>query len=153
MNFESSAALGSGFRCGFLGMLHMDVFRQRLREEHGLAAIMTLPNVSYYCKVRGKPDLIRVDNPTEGPEEIQVEYYNEAIMKTSIVTPKEYVKGIKTLCDNRKALCTSETYTSGGKGVTMTYEVPLSEIITDFFDNLKSVSQGYASLDYEHSHW
>ena len=74
-------------------------------------------------------------------------------MKTSIVTPKEYVKGIKTLCDNRKALCTSETYTSGGKGVTMTYEVPLSEIITDFFDNLKSVSQGYASLDYEHSHW
>ena len=65
--------------------------------------------------MRGKPDLVRVDNPVEGPEELQVEYYNEAIMKTSIVTPKEYVKGIKTLCDNRRGLCTSETYTSNGK--------------------------------------
>jgi GTP-binding protein LepA len=131
----------------------MDVFRQRLREEHGLAAIMTLPNVSYFCKVRGKDDLVRVDNPVEGPDELQVEYYKEAIMKLSIVSPQEYVKGIKSLCDNRRALCKSETYASGGKSVQMTYEVPLSEIITDFFDSLKSISQGYASLDYEHSHW
>lgn len=152
MNYESSAALGSGFRCGFLGMLHMDVFRQRLHEEFDLKAIVTTPNVSYYCKLRGnlseEDSMIRVDNPAEAPPEEKIAYWMEAIVKATIITPAEYLKSIKTLCEDRRGHCLKEDFMNQGENLTLTYELPLSEMITDFFDSLKSLSQGYASLDY-----
>jgi GTP-binding protein LepA len=104
LQYEASAALGSGFRMGFLGMLHMDVFRQRLDEEHDLRAIMTQPNVSYYCKMRGQGNteeegLVRVDNPAECPPPEKIAYWKECIVKATIITPREYLKGIKDLCE------------------------------------------------------
>jgi elongation factor 4 len=148
---EASAALGSGFRCGFLGMLHMDVFRQRLFEEHDISAIMTQPNVSYYAKLRGKPESenVRVDNPAESPKPELISGWRECIVRATIITPREYHKGVKELCENRRGQCKDEQYMNGGRVLNLTYELPLSELITDFFDMLKSLSQGYASLDYE----
>jgi len=107
LQYEASAALGSGFRCGFLGMLHMDVFRQRLDEEHDLRAIMTQPNVSYFAKLRGfgnnqDEGEVRVDNPAECPKAECVAYWKECIVKATIITPKEYIKGIKELCEARR---------------------------------------------------
>ena len=153
LNFEASAALGSGFRCGFLGMLHMDVFRQRLFEEHDLSAIITQPNVSYLCTLRNKEEKVRVDNPVETPKPELISMWEEAIMRTTIMTPQEYAKNVKQLCIDRRGYMKDEDFISGGKVISLVYEIPLSELITDFFDTLKSLTQGYASLDYEHSHW
>jgi GTP-binding protein LepA len=161
LTYESSAALGSGFRCGFLGMLHMDVFRQRLKDEFGITAIVTQPSVAYLCKLRNKKSedinddasLTRVDNPTETPKAELIQAWKEAICSVTIITPREYLKGIKTLCEDRRGLCTSEDFMSSGKVINLKYDIPLAEMVTDFFDVLKSLSQGYASLDYEHSHY
>lgn len=101
-NYESSAALGSGFRCGFLGMLHLDVFRQRLEDEHEMYSIITAPTVSYRCKLRNKDDLIVVDNPLEAPPTENIDKWYEAIVTATIITPTEYAKGIKILCEERR---------------------------------------------------
>ena len=159
IQFEASAALGSGFRCGFLGMLHMDVFRQRLLEEHDIDVIITNPSGAYLCKTRGKDTgdinddstLIRVENPADSPKDELIQSWKEAICRATIITPKEFYKGIKVLCEDRRAICLNEDFMSGGKTVSLTYDIPTTEMITDFFDNLKSLSQGYASLDYEHN--
>lgn len=180
MSFESSAALGSGFRCGFLGMLHMDVFRQRLKDEHSISAIITQPSVSYLVRtINAKtqkrhlpegaemqlsgnqeldPDnkdalLIRVDNPMEAPKPELIKFWKEAMVSATIITPREFQREIKKLCESRRGYCKSEEFMSNGKVVNFQYELPLSELISDFFDQLKSQSQGYASLDYEHSHY
>lgn len=153
LQYESSAALGSGFRCGFLGMLHMDVFRQRLKEEYDLAAIVTQPNVSYRCKLRNRDGLVVCDNPGQSPKPELITYWKEAIVTATIITPEAYLKGIKNLCEDRRGFCTKEDYMSNGRVVQMEYEMPLAELITDFFDTLKSLSQGYASLDYEHNRY
>lgn len=107
MNYESSAALGSGFRCGFLGMLHLDVFRQRLEDEHDMYAIVTAPTVSYKCKLRNSTELITVDNPLEAPAPELVEEWHEAIVTALVITPEEYHKGIKTLCEERRGVMVS----------------------------------------------
>lgn len=158
IQFEASAALGSGFRCGFLGMLHMDVFRQRLMEEHDVDVLITNPSVAYLCKTRGKnsgdldddSSLIVVENPADAPKDELIEAWKEAICRATIITPKEFYKGIKVLCEDRRAICLSEEFLPGGRSVHLTYDIPTTEMITDFFDSLKSLSQGYASLDYEH---
>ena len=97
--------------------------------------------------------LIRVDNPTEAPRTELIKYWKEAICTATIITPRDFLKEIKKLCENRRAICDSEEFMSGGKVVNLRYKIPLSELISDFFDQLKSQSQGYASLDYEHSHY
>lgn len=106
-SYESSAALGSGFRCGFLGMLHLDVFRQRLEDEHEMFSIITAPTVSYRCKVRGSDEIKNVDNPLEAPAPENIIEWEEAIVSATIITPAEYSKGIKTLCDERRGIMTS----------------------------------------------
>jgi GTP-binding protein LepA len=140
-------------------MLHMDVFRQRLKEEHSLEAIITNPSVAYLCKLRGKSSgdidddstLIRVENPIEAPDPEKIVAWKEAICTAIIITPREYYKGIKSLCEDKRGICKSEEFMSNGKTIHLTYEIPLTEMISDFFDTLKSLSQGYASLDYEHA--
>lgn len=167
MSYESSAALGSGFRCGFLGMLHMDVFRIRLKDEHSISAIITQPSVSYLVRTvnaklekrdmpRGAeqlqmqadvddPDgenalLRRVDNPTEAPATELISYWKEALVSATIITPREFSREIKKLCENRRGMCKREEFMSNGKVVNLQYELPLSELISDFFDQLKSQS-------------
>lgn len=137
----------------------MDVFRQRLKEEHSLEAIITNPSVAYLCKLRGKnsgdidddSSLLRVENPIEAPDTGSIVAWKEAICTAIIITPREYYKGIKTLCEEKRAICKAEEFMSNGKTIHLTYEIPLTEMISDFFDTLKSLSQGYASLDYEHA--
>lgn len=149
-NYESSAALGSGFRCGFLGMLHLDVFRQRLEDEHDMFSIITAPTVSYRCKLRGKDkEIVTVDNPLEAPLPELIDEWYEAIVQATIITPAEYMKGIKTLCDERRGTMVAQEFMNNSKVVHFTYDIPLAELITDFFDMMKSISSGYASLDYE----
>ena len=128
-------------------------------EEHSIDVIITNPSVAYLCKTRGKDTgileddntLIRVENPAEAPKAELIEAWKEAICRAMIITPREYHKGVKALCDERRAVLLSEEFMSGGKSVHLTYDIPTTEMITDFFDNLKSLSQGYASLDYEHN--
>jgi len=136
----------------------MDVFRQRLFEEYSLDVIVTNPSVAYLCKTRGKETgsldddstLIRVENPAEAPRAEIIEAWKESICRAIIITPREYYKNIKSLCEERRAILLTEDFMSGGKSVHLTYDIPMTEMITDFFDSLKSLSQGYASLDYEH---
>jgi GTP-binding protein LepA len=105
--------------------------------------------------MRGKNsgELIRVDNPVDCPDTDKVELWKEAIMNATIMAPAEYLKSVKALCQSKRGTVVSEEFISDGKIITMVWQIPLSELITDFFDKLKSLSQGYASLDYEHSHW
>lgn len=110
--------------------------------------------MSYYCKNRGiNKDWVRVDNPVDCPDTDKIESWQEAIMTATIMAPAEYTKSIKALCQDKRGVVKSEDYISDGKLITMVWDIPLSELITDFFDRMKSLSQGYASLDYEHSHW
>jgi GTP-binding protein LepA len=118
-------------------------------EEHDLNAIMTQPNVSYYAKLRNSTELVRVDNPADAPRYELIIGWQECIVKAMIITPREFLKNVKELCEMRRGLCKNEEFMTNGKSVTLEYELPLSELITDFFDKLKSISQGYASLDYE----
>lgn len=123
----------------------MDVFRQRLDEEHDLTAIMTQPNVSYYAKIRGfgtglEEGEVRVDNPAECPKAECIAYWKECIVKATIITPREYLKGIKDLCQSRRGQLKREDYMNNGRNITLTFEMPLSEMITDFFDLMKSLS-------------
>lgn len=97
--------------------------------------------------------MIRVDNPTQAPKTELIKYWKEAIVLATIITPRDYLKEVKKLCENRRGICKSEEFMSSGKVVNLQYLMPLSELISDFFDSLKSLSQGYASLDYEHSHY
>ena len=126
----------------------MDVFRQRLKEEHSLSAIVTNPSVAYLCNMRGKgggdinddSSLLRVENPIDSPKTELIQAWKEPICIATIITPREYYKGIKKLCEDKRAICTSEDFNTGGKMVHLTYDIPLTEMITDFFDSLKSLS-------------
>ena len=110
MGFEASTALGSGFRCGFLGMLHLDVFRQMLEDEYDQVAIITQPSITYKCKVRNIPELITVNNPTQAPAEDTVEHWHESIVTANIISPNEYAKDIMALCDERRGQQVSVAY-------------------------------------------
>ncbi|RKQ61768.1 GTP-binding protein LepA [Thermovibrio guaymasensis] len=144
---ETSAALGFGFRCGFLGLLHMEVIKERLEREFGLNLIATAPSVIYkVCLKDGS--VVNVQNPAEMPPPEKIERIEEPYISASIITPSEYVGPIMQLCQDRRGIQIGFTYLDQSR-VELRYDMPLSEILFDFFDKLKSVSRGYASFDYE----
>jgi GTP-binding protein LepA len=144
---ESSAALGFGFRCGFLGLLHMEIIQERLEREYDLDLITTAPSVIYrITKTDG--EVVMVDNPLNYPDPASIEMAEEPVVTAEIMCPKEYVGNIMDLCQDRRGEYKDMKYLDETR-VEMTYELPLGEIIYDFFDALKSRSRGYASLDYE----
>ena len=144
---ESSAALGFGFRCGFLGLLHLEIIQERLEREYNLDLITTAPSVIYKLKMMNG-DIVTIDNPLNFPNPAEIEYAEEPIVKASIFTPSEYVGNLMELCQERRGIYKDIKYIDTDR-VEIHYELPLNEIIYDFFDALKSRTRGYASLDYE----
>ncbi|MFR8499035.1 translation elongation factor 4 [Acidaminococcus intestini] len=144
---ETSSALGFGFRCGFLGLLHMDVIKERLEREYNLALITTAPNVIYEV-VRTNGDVEMVDNPSLFPPQTVIDHVEEPFVNATIIVPKEYVGPVMELSQEKRGEYANMTYLDETR-VMLHYSLPLSEIIFDYFDRLKSVSRGYASLDYE----
>ena len=143
---EVSQALGFGFRCGFLGLLHMDIVQERLEREYDQNLITTAPTVVYEVLL-GDGTVQRVENPAKMPDASKIEELREPIITTTIFVPQEHVGAIMTLCTQKRGVQKNMHYT--GRHVMLTYEMPLSEVVMDFFDKLKSASRGYASLDYE----
>ena len=144
---ETSAALGFGFRCGFLGLLHMDIIQERIEREYDLTIIVTAPSVVYQVEKRNGGTVF-IDNPTNYPPPDEIDSANEPIVNASIITPSEYVGGIMDLCQDRRGIFKDMRYIEETRA-ELHYELPLNEIIYDFFDTIKSRSKGYASLDYE----
>lgn len=145
---ESSAALGFGFRCGFLGMLHMEIIQERLDREFNMTVITTVPNVSYKSYLKKSPDeMIVVNNPSELPDPAGMERIEEPYIKAQVITKTEYVGAIMTLCIEKRGELKNQVYLTQDR-VEITFEMPLAEIVFDFYDRLKSVSRGYASFDY-----
>ena len=145
---ESSAALGFGFRCGFLGMLHMEIIQERLEREFGMTVITTVPNVSYYTYSSKNPEeRIIVNNPSELPDPSIVEYIEEPFIKAQVITKSEYVGQVMNLCIDKRGELKNQVYLTQDR-VEITFEMPMAEIVFDFYDRLKSVSRGYASFDY-----
>ncbi|MEE9217928.1 MAG: translation elongation factor 4, partial [Acidobacteriota bacterium] len=148
---ETSEALGFGFRCGFLGLLHMEIIQQRLEREFDLALITTAPGVSYRIKLKnGK--IIEVSNPTHLPPPQEIDKTEEPVITALILTPPDYLGAIFSLLEERRGVQSKMEYLSPAK-VLLTYELPLNEVVLDFYDKLKSISRGYASLDYHLSDW
>jgi GTP-binding protein LepA len=145
---ESSAALGFGFRCGFLGMLHMEIIQERLEREFNMTVITTVPNVSYYAYMRKNPSVaLIVNNPSELPDPSGMERIEEPYIKAQVITKSEYVGQIMTLCIEKRGEIKNQVYLTQDR-VELSFEMPLAEIVFDFYDRLKSVSRGYASFDY-----
>ena len=143
---ESSAALGFGFRCGFLGLLHMEIIQERLEREFGLELITTAPGVRYdITKTDGEK--IQVDNPSRWPNQSEIAKIEEPVILATILTNEEYVGGILKLVEDKRGKQKGFEYVSASR-VMLTYELPLNEIVLDFYDRLKTISRGYASLDY-----
>ncbi|NRA61475.1 MAG: elongation factor 4 [Psychrobium sp.] len=147
---ESSTALGFGFRIGFLGMLHMEIIQERLEREYNLDLITTAPTVSYEV-LTNTGEIVKVDNPSELPPVQNIEEIREPIVEANILVPQEYLGSVITLCIQKRGVQTSLVY--HGKQVAVTYELPMAEVVLDFFDRLKSTSRGYASLDYNFKHF
>jgi GTP-binding protein LepA len=143
---ESSTALGFGFRCGFLGLLHMDIVQERLEREYGMALITTAPTVVYEVLLNDGT-VMEIENPSRLPDASKVAEIREPMIKASILVPQEYVGAVITLCTQKRGAQRNMQYL--GRQVMLTYELPLNEVVMDFFDKLKSVSRGYASLDYD----
>ncbi len=143
---ETSTALGFGFRCGFLGTLHMEIIQERLEREYNLDMITTAPTVIYQA-VTTSGDIVKVDNPAKLPEAGRISEIQEPIVEVNILVPQEYVGSVISLCIEKRGVQKNMLYV--GSQVSLTYEMPLSEIVLDFFDRIKSVSRGYASFDYE----
>ncbi|MBR4819514.1 MAG: translation elongation factor 4, partial [Clostridiales bacterium] len=144
---ETSAALGFGFRCGFLGLLHYEVIEERLEREFNLDLISTAPSVVYKVHTTAG-EVIRMDNPTNMPDPAEIDFMEEPIVKATIMTPKEYVGNLMELCQDRRGEYINMEYMDDIR-VMLHYKMPLNEIIYDFFDALKSRTRGYGSLDYE----
>jgi GTP-binding protein LepA len=143
---EVSQALGFGFRCGFLGLLHLDIVQERLEREYDMDLITTAPTVVYQVLLRDGT-LLEIENPSKLPDLSKVEEIREPIITATILTPQDYVGPVLTLCTERRGVQKNMQYS--GRQVLLTYELPLAEVVMDFFDRLKSVSRGYASLDYD----
>ncbi|HXX82394.1 MAG TPA: translation elongation factor 4 [Casimicrobiaceae bacterium] len=143
---EVSQALGFGFRCGFLGLLHMDIVQERLEREYDMDLITTAPTVVYQVLLRDG-ELLDIENPSKLPDLSKVEEIREPIITTTILTPQDYVGPVMTLCTEKRGVQKNMQYV--GRQVMLAYELPLAEVVMDFFDRLKSVSRGYASLDYD----
>jgi GTP-binding protein LepA len=145
---ESSAALGFGFRCGFLGMLHMEIIQERLEREFNMTVITTVPNVSYLCYMtRDKDKALIVNNPSELPDPSGIDRIEEPYIKAQVITKAEYIGQIMNLCIEKRGELKNQVYLTQDR-VEITFEMPLAEIVFDFYDRLKSVSRGYASFDY-----
>jgi GTP-binding protein LepA len=145
---ESSAALGFGFRCGFLGMLHMEIIQERLEREFNMTVITTVPNVSYFCYMnKDKEKAFIVNNPSELPDPSGVDRIEEPYIKAQVITKSEYIGQIMNLCIEKRGELRNQVYLTQDR-VELTFEMPLAEIVFDFYDRLKSVSRGYASFDY-----
>jgi len=145
---ESSAALGFGFRCGFLGMLHMEIIQERLEREFDMTVITTVPNVSYYAYTNKDPDTpFIVNNPSDLPDPSTVNRVEEPFIKATIITKADFVGNVMSLCIEKRGMITNQTYLTSVR-VELTFEMPLAEIVFDFYDRLKTVSKGYASFDY-----
>lgn len=142
---ESSEALGFGFRCGFLGMLHMEIVQERLEREYNLDLISTAPTVVYQVETT-KGETLMIDNPSQLPPIQQIKQMCEPIVRANILVPQDYLGQIITLCVERRGIQNNMTFS--GRQVSVSYDMPMSEVVSDFFDKLKSVSRGYASLDY-----
>jgi GTP-binding protein LepA len=143
---ESSAALGFGFRCGFLGMLHMEIIQERLEREFGMTVITTVPNVSYYAFTTRGEELI-VNNPSDLPDPGKLDYVKEPFIHANIITKSEYVGPVMSLCIDKRGIIKNQVYLTTDR-VELTFEMPLAEIVFDFYDRLKTISRGYASFDY-----
>ncbi len=143
---ESSDALGFGFRCGFLGMLHMEIIQERLEREYNIDLITTAPTVIYEVLTK-QGELVKIDNPSSLPDLSLVEEVREPIIQANILVPNEYVGSVMKLCLEKRGIQKNMTY--AGNQVSIVYEMPLNEVVLDFFDRLKSTSRGYASMDYE----
>ena len=145
---ESSAALGFGFRCGFLGMLHMEIVQERLEREFGMTVITTVPNVSYHAYSKKHPDdIILVNNPSDLPDPSFLDRVEEPFIKASIITKSDFIGNVMSLCIEKRGVIKSQTYLTTTR-VELIFDMPLAEIVFDFYDRLKTVSKGYASFDY-----
>ena len=145
---ESSAALGFGFRCGFLGMLHMEIIQERLEREFNMTVITTVPNVSYHAYTKKNPnEILLLNNPTDLPDPSRLDRVEEPFIKASIITKSDFVGQVMSLCIEKRGEITNQTYLTTER-VELTFDMPLAEIVFDFYDRLKTVSKGYASFDY-----
>ncbi|PKN03483.1 elongation factor 4 [Candidatus Dependentiae bacterium HGW-Dependentiae-1] len=145
---KTSIALGLGFRCGFLGLLHMDVFKQRLEQEYNVTAIATAPSVLYKIKMKYTGETLDIENPADFPEPNQIEEILEPIIDATIIVPKEYLGNVIKLCEDKRGVQKELRYLDEQR-LILKYRLPLNEVATDFYDDLKSISSGYASFDYE----
>ncbi|MBS1940266.1 MAG: elongation factor 4, partial [Bacteroidetes bacterium] len=143
---ESSAALGFGFRCGFLGLLHMEIIQERLEREFNMTVITTVPNVGYIV-TKTDGEVVHVHNPSELPEVMRIEHIEEPYIKAQVITKAEYIGAIMTLCIEKRGILVGQNYLTTDR-VELSFELPLGEVVFDFFDKLKSISRGYASFDY-----
>ena len=145
---ESSAALGFGFRCGFLGMLHLEIIQERLEREFNMTVITTVPNVSYHAYTKKEPDeIVMVNNPSDLPDPSFLDRVEEPFIKASIITKSDFVGNVMSLCIEKRGQITNQTYLTTER-VELNFDMPLAEIVFDFYDRLKTVSKGYASFDY-----
>jgi GTP-binding protein LepA len=145
---ETSPALGFGFRCGFLGLLHMEIIQERLDREYQVEIITTLPNVLYQILTKAG-EVIDVDNPSSLPASGEIDEVREPILAVQILVPSEYIGAVMKICTDRRGIYVNTEYLDGSRAI-LSFEMPLAEIVIDFYDRLKSVSRGYASFDYEH---
>ncbi|MEC8397385.1 MAG: translation elongation factor 4 [Bacteroidota bacterium] len=145
---ESSTALGFGFRCGFLGMLHLEIIQERLEREFNMTVITTVPNVSYHAYTKKDPnEIIMVNNPSDLPDPSFLDHVEEPYIKASIITKSDFVGNVMSLCIEKRGQITNQTYLTTER-VELNFDLPLAEIVFDFYDRLKTVSKGYASFDY-----
>ncbi len=146
---ETSAALGFGFRCGFLGMLHMEIIQERLEREFNMTVITTVPNVSYHAFMKAAPDeMVLVNNPSDFPDITKLDRIEEPYINAQIITKSEYVGAIMSLCIDKRGVIKNQTYLTSDR-VELSFDMPLAEIVFDFYDRLKTISRGYASFDYQ----
>jgi GTP-binding protein LepA len=143
---ESSAALGFGFRCGFLGMLHMEIIQERLEREFGMSVITTVPNVSFHCFTK-KGEMLIINNPSDLPDPSFIDYVEEPYINAQVITSSDYIGPVISLCINKRGVLKTQNFLTTNR-VELIFEMPMAEVVFDFYDKLKTISKGYASFDY-----